>query len=59
MKIKNRTILTLFLLMLITRVSAQVNLSGKVVEDKNNHPIEYASILIAESGQWAVTDGNY
>ena len=57
MKIKNRTILTLFLLMLITRVSAQVNLSGKVVEDKNNHPIEYASILIAESGQWAVTDG--
>ena len=49
--------MTLFLLMLITRVSAQVNLSGKVVEDKNNHPIEYASILIAESGQWAVTDG--
>ena len=57
MKIKNRTILTLFLLMLITRVSAQVTLSGKVVEDKNNHPIEFASILIAESGQWAVTDG--
>ena len=57
MKIKNRTILTLFLLMFITRISAQVTLSGKVVEDKSNRPVEFASILIVESGQWAVTDG--
>ena len=57
MKIHFRTILTLLLLMLITQASAQVTLSGKVVEDKSNQPIEFASILIAESGQWAVTDG--
>ena len=57
MKKKNRTILTLFLLMFITRISAQVTLSGKVVEDKSNRPVEFASILIVESGQWAVTDG--
>ncbi len=36
--------------------SAQVTLAGMVVDDKSNAPVEYASILIAESGQWAVTD---
>lgn len=32
-------------------------LSGKVVDGSNGEPVEYASILIAESGQWAITDG--
>jgi len=31
-------------------------LSGKVVDTDNGHPVEYASILIAESGLWAITD---
>lgn len=31
-------------------------LSGKVVDADNGHPVEYASILIAESGLWAITD---
>ena len=32
-------------------------LSGKVIDGSNGEPVEYASILIAESGQWAITDG--
>lgn len=31
-------------------------LSGKVVDADNGEPVEYASILIAESGLWAITD---
>ena len=31
-------------------------LSGKVIDSSNGQPIEYASILIAESGLWAITD---
>lgn len=31
-------------------------LSGKVVDADNGQPVEYASILIAESGLWAITD---
>ncbi len=45
--------------MLLTKtVSAQVTLAGKVVSDTNNEPIEFASILISESGLWAITDEN-
>ena len=31
-------------------------LSGKVVDAGDGQPVEYASILITESGQWAITD---
>ena len=31
-------------------------LSGKVVDADNGQPVEYANILIAESGLWAITD---
>ncbi len=31
-------------------------LSGKVVDADNGQPVEYASILISESGLWAITD---
>ncbi len=51
-----RFINVLFLLLTAVGISAQVTLGGKVVEDKSNKPVEYASLLIAESGQWAVTD---
>lgn len=50
------TAILLFLLLLATRVAAQVTLSGKVIDDANGQPVEFASILIAESSQWAVTD---
>ncbi len=49
--------INIFLMLLFTTcISAQVTLSGKVVDNKTNHPVEFASILIAESGQWAITD---
>ncbi len=31
-------------------------LSGRVIDSSNGQPVEYASILISESGQWAITD---
>ena len=31
-------------------------LSGKVIDADNGQPVEYASILISESGLWAITD---
>jgi hypothetical protein len=41
-----------------TSVVAQtVSLAGKVI-DENAKPIEFASILLVESGQWAISDEN-
>ncbi len=51
-----RFVVSLLFLLMAVGVSAQVTLSGKVVDDTSNDPVEYARILIAESGQWAVTD---
>ncbi len=48
----------MFLVLLSRMASAQVTLAGKVVSDTNNKPIEFASILIAENGLWAITDEN-
>ena len=45
-------------MLLAKGVSAQVTLAGKVVSHANNQPIEFASILISESGLWAITDEN-
>ncbi len=54
---KNIRFLSILLMLLsVISISAQVTLGGKVVDDKSNDPVEYASILIAESGQWAITD---
>ena len=40
-------------------VAAQtVTLAGRVVDETTGQPIEFASILLAESGQWAVSDEN-
>lgn len=36
----------------------QLTVSGTVVDEKTRQPIEYASILMKENGQWAVTDGD-
>ena len=55
---KRLTSILLFLMLLTKTVSAQVTLAGKVVSDTNNQPIEFASILISESGLWAITDEN-
>ena len=52
-----RKICILLLLLLLAKVvSAQITLSGRVVSDANGRPVEFASILITESGLWAVTD---
>ncbi|MCR5152417.1 MAG: TonB-dependent receptor [Prevotella sp.] len=37
-------------------VAQGLTLGGVVVDDNNRQPIEYASILLKESGQWAITD---
>lgn len=54
--VKKRIVHILLMLLFAVHVSAQLTLGGKVVSDKTAKPVEYASILIAESGQWAVTD---
>lgn len=54
---RKRFSIILFLLTLfLENLSAQVTLAGKVVSYADNKPVEFASLLIAESGQWAVTD---
>lgn len=35
-----------------------ITVAGKVVDESSRQPIEFASILIKESGQWAITDGS-
>ena len=44
------------LTVLLCQASAQITLSGKVVNDNSGEPIEYASILISEGHLWAITD---
>ena len=41
----------------VCRTMAQeVVLSGHVIEEETDKPVEFASILLTESGQWAITD---
>ena len=56
-----KTIQTVLILMLVLGFSLEAKakdyvLSGKVVDAGDGQPVEYASILIAESGLWAITD---
>lgn len=53
---KRITIILLLLIGLTENISAQVTLSGHVVSYATGQPIEFATVLIAESEQWAVTD---
>ena len=39
-----------------TALAQQLLLSGKVVDAETGKPIEYASILLGESGLWAITN---
>ena len=54
----NRRLACTFLiwLLLAGSLSAQVTLAGRVTCHGDNKPIEFATIQIAGSGQWAVTD---
>ena len=56
-----KTVQTLLIMMFALGFSMTVKakdfvLSGKVIDSSNGQPIEYASILISESGLWAITD---
>ncbi len=56
-----KTIQTVLILMLVLGFSLEAKakdyvLSGKVVDAGDGQPVEYASILISESGLWAITD---
>ena len=56
-----KTVQTLLIMMFALGFSMTVKakdyvLSGKVIDADNGHPVEYASILISESGLWAITD---
>ena len=56
-----KTIQTVLILMLVLGFSLEAKakdyvLSGKVIDADNGQPVEYASILIVESGLWAITD---
>lgn len=53
---KRLTIILLFLVLLTGHLAAQVTLSGKVVNYDNNQPIEFATVVIAESSLGAVSD---
>jgi outer membrane receptor protein involved in Fe transport len=37
-------------------MAQEVVLSGHVIEEETDKPVEFASILLTESGQWAITD---
>ena len=56
-----KTVQTVLMMMLTLGFSMTVKakdfvLSGKVIDSSNGQPVEYASILISESGLWAITD---
>ena len=56
-----KTIQTVLILMLVLGFSLEAKakdyvLSGKVVDAGDGQPVEYAGILIVESGLWAITD---
>lgn len=42
----------------LTTVAQHVTLAGKVVDDANRQPIEFAAVLVKESGLWAYTDSD-
>ena len=55
-----RTYITLILTVcaaLVVRAQTSFLLAGHVVDDATGQPVEYASLLVEESGQWAVSDG--
>ena len=37
-------------------VQAQVTIAGKITDEGNKKPIEFATILMKENGRWAITD---
>ena len=52
------SILLLVLLCLTVGLRAQsLRLAGWVYDADTGQPVEFASVLLAESGQWAITDG--
>lgn len=52
------TTIIYILFFVVTIVAQQVTIAGKVVDEKNRQPIEFASILMKENGRWAITDSN-
>ena len=42
----------------LTTVAQHVTLAGKVVDDASRQPIEFAAVLVKESGLWAYTDSD-
>ena len=54
-----RRLCLLFLLtvgVLTTALAQQITVAGRVIDDDSHHPVEFASILLKENGQWAITD---
>lgn len=54
-----RTYITLLLtacVALVARAQTSFLLAGHVVDSATGQPVEYASLLVEESGQWAVSD---
>ena len=43
------------------QAQAQVTIAGKITDEGDKQPIEFASILMKENGRWAITDkeGNF
>ena len=48
--------LIVFLLHLSTISAQQVTVAGKVTDNSNRQPVEFASVLMKENGRWAITD---
>ncbi len=52
-----KRVLTILVMFAALTASAQkVTLAGTVVDDATDKPVEFASLLLVESGQWAVSD---
>ena len=52
-----RLFISILLTMLVLPALAQTHtFSGTVLEKKSGQPVEFATVLIKESGQWSVTD---
>jgi hypothetical protein len=55
--IKKMRIIFVFTFLSVFHIaSGQYSLSGNILEEKTNHPIEYASVAIADNELWAITN---
>ena len=56
MKKQLSILLTLLLLLPVGLIAQTVTMAGRITDEQNGKPVEFASILMKENGFWAITD---